>query len=83
MYSEFNDVLVNPDYNLDYDLHVLNPENKDTQDFQRDDCVFDAIQRIDKFIKNQVRANQRLRQENQQLKTQVNMLRSQSYGRGY
>lgn len=83
MYSEFNNVPNNPDYNLDYDLHVLDPENKDTQDFQRNDCVFDAIQRIDKFIQNQVRANQRLMQENQQLKNEITMLRSQSYGRGY
>ena len=63
MYSEYNDVHGNPDYNLDYDLYVLNPKNKNTKDFQKDDCVFDAIQRIDKFIKNQVSANQRLRQE--------------------
>lgn len=81
MYSEYNDTYNNPDYNLDYNLHVLNPENKDTKDFQRNDCVYDAIQRIDKFIKNQMAANQRLRQENQQLRDEIIALRSIGYGR--
>lgn len=81
MYNEYNDAYNNPDYNLDYDLHVLNPENKDTKDFQKDDCIFDAIQRVDKFIKNQVGANQRLRQENQQLRDEIVTLRSIGCGR--
>lgn len=81
MYSEYNDTYGNPDYNLDYDLYVLNPENKDTKDFQKDDCIFDAIQRIDKFIKNQVSANQRLRQENLQLRNEITTLRNMNYGR--
>lgn len=81
MYSEYNDAYGNPEYNLDYDLHVLDPKNKDTKDFQKDDCIFDAIQRIDKFIKNQVSANQRLRQENLQLKSEITTLRNTNYGR--
>ena len=81
MYNEFNEIFGNPDYNLDYDLHVLDPKNEDTKDFQKDDCIFDAIQRIDKFIKNQVSANQRLRQENQQLRSEITTLRNMNYGR--
>lgn len=31
---------------LDYDLYVLDPENKDTKEHQIRDCIYDAIVRL-------------------------------------
>lgn len=39
-------------YNLDYDLFVLDPKNPDTTDPQRVDCIYDALKRLDLFVKN-------------------------------
>lgn len=36
---------------LDYDLFVINPENKNTTPEQFRDCVYDALSRINELLK--------------------------------
>lgn len=64
-----------PVYNLDYDLFVLDPENKDTTDYQRADCIYDALQKIDYFIKTQRAENRALKKELKELKVAQELTR--------
>lgn len=36
--------------NIDYDLYVINAQNKDTTSAQLRDCIYDALQRIDERL---------------------------------